>query len=121
MAEEKAKKADTAENKDVQAKKGKLKKKRVIKVKVKEPVEKRKKKAEEKPKKVEAEKKGKEPPKKAEKPLKGNRINATLVQKAAQPAAVESNPITHVMSSAEYRTETVAVFVKRTAMKAIVS
>ena len=50
---------------------------------------------------------------KAEKILKGVRLEDSVVQQAARTAAEESQPISDIRSSAEYRTEMVKVLTKR--------
>lgn len=50
---------------------------------------------------------------KAEEVLKGETIDATLIQKAAKVVSAESNPITDVRASAEYRREMLEVFTRR--------
>jgi carbon-monoxide dehydrogenase medium subunit len=50
--------------------------------------------------------------KKAEEMLRGEEINETLIEKAAQAASDESRPITDVRASADYRKEMVKVFTR---------
>jgi carbon-monoxide dehydrogenase medium subunit len=50
--------------------------------------------------------------KKAEEMLRGEEINDTLIEKAAQAASDESRPITDVRASADYRKEMVKVFTR---------
>ncbi len=50
--------------------------------------------------------------KKAEEILMGEKINDALIEKAAQAASDESNPITDVRASADYRKEMVKVFTR---------
>jgi carbon-monoxide dehydrogenase medium subunit len=50
--------------------------------------------------------------KKAEEMLRGEVINDTLIEKAAQAASDESRPITDVRASADYRKEMVKVFTR---------
>ena len=51
--------------------------------------------------------------KKAEGILKGQKIEPSLIEKAAQVASEEAQPITDVRASAAYRTEMVRVFTRR--------
>jgi len=51
--------------------------------------------------------------KKAEETLRGKKVEPSLIEKAAQVASEEAQPITDVRASASYRTEMVRVFTRR--------
>jgi len=56
---------------------------------------------------------------KAEDLLKGKKITKELLEEIGKCAAAESNPISDIRGSAEYRRDMVRVFTKRTLSKAI--
>ena len=56
---------------------------------------------------------------KAEETLKGSTLEPKAIDEAAQLAAQEANPITDLRSTAEYRSETVKVLVRRAVEKAL--
>ena len=55
----------------------------------------------------------------AEAILKGQKIDQNVIEAAARAAAKETNPITDIRSTAEYRKETTRVLVKRAITKAM--
>ena len=57
--------------------------------------------------------------KNAEKILTGKEINEDLLEKAAEAAAAEADPLSDVHGSADYRREMIKVFVKRVGKKAL--
>ncbi|MGH8740792.1 MAG: FAD binding domain-containing protein [Burkholderiales bacterium] len=57
----------------------------------------------------------------AEQILRGKRIDATMIERAAQAAADEARPISNVRASAEYRREMVGVLVRRALRQALES
>jgi carbon-monoxide dehydrogenase medium subunit len=57
--------------------------------------------------------------KRAEQILRGNKIDAAMIERAAQAAVEESRPISNVRASAEYRREMVGVLTRRALTKAL--
>jgi len=57
--------------------------------------------------------------KKAEALLRGKKIDAALIERAAQAAIEESRPISNVRASAEYRRDMVGVLTRRAIVKAL--